>query len=147
VKVRTVMTKDVVACQPHSNLAEVATQMWHRDCGALPVVDALGHVAGMVTDRDICIAVAMKGRPADRISVQEVSTGQLFAVAPDDDLQTALNLMTTHQVRRLPVIDAHGALVGIVSMNDIVLRANEGADLPPAAIVDAMKGICAHRHP
>jgi CBS domain-containing protein len=109
------------------------------------VVDSRGHVVGMITDRDICIAVASRGRTAERISVHEVSTGQLVAVAPDDDVQNALTLMKTHQIRRLPVIDASGALIGIVSMNDIVLHASGRSGLPPTAIVDALKGICAHR--
>lgn len=144
--VRQLMVKDVHTCQPHSTVAEAASLMWHHDCGALPVVDAAGHVAGIVTDRDLCIATATRDRAASRIAVDEVMRGRVFTVAPEDDVQLALDRMREHQVRRLPVVDASGQLKGIVALNDLVLAANGRSAPSPAALLTTLKGICAHRH-
>jgi CBS domain-containing protein len=138
------MTADVAACRPDSNLAEVVTTMWHRDCGSLPVVGPDGHVAGMITDRDIAIAVATKGRTADRIEVREVMTGYVFGCAPEDSIQKALDTMRVRKVRRLPVVDDQGHLKGIVSFNDIVLHTSgkREAAASPVDVLEAMQGIC-----
>jgi CBS domain-containing protein len=143
-KVADLMTTDLVTCTPDTNLAEAAKRMWDRDCGILPVVDRHGHVAGLITDRDICMAVATKHRPASRISVSEVTAGRVVTVAPADDVEIALQRMAAHQVRRLPAIDQSGALKGIVSLNDIVLYGN-GLAASPEAVVEAMRRVCAHR--
>lgn len=144
--VRDIMTTDVSSCQQDTNVADVARTMWDRDCGVLPVVTSEGRVVGMITDRDICIAVATKGRTADRISVREVSAGPVYSCLPDDDVSGALETMKARKVRRLPVVDEQGHLRGIVSMNDILLHANGQRGVAPAAIVGALKGICEHRH-
>jgi CBS domain-containing protein len=143
-RVHEIMTTDVATCGPGTNLAEAAGMMWNRDCGVLPVVDASGHVTAVITDRDICMAAATKGRPASRIAVGEAASDRLFAVGPDDDLTTALQAMAAHRVRRLPVIGPAGELRGIVSINDIVLCADRH-EVPAPAILEAMQGICAHR--
>ncbi|MEW6212860.1 MAG: CBS domain-containing protein [Acidobacteriota bacterium] len=86
-KVQEVMTKDVKACFPDTNLAAAAALMWENDCGVLPVVVDNRQAVGVITDRDIAIAVGTKGRPAQEIRVDEVMTAQLFACAPDDDIK------------------------------------------------------------
>jgi len=145
-KVRDIMTTDVSSCQPEANLADVAKTMWDRDCGVLPIVTSEGRVSGMITDRDICMAVATKGRTADRISVREVSAGMVYSCLPEDQTGTALETMKMHKVRRLPVVDESGHLKGILSMNDVVLHANAKQGVAPAEIVGVLKGICEHRH-
>jgi CBS domain-containing protein len=144
-KVRDIMTTDLSSCQPETDLAAVAKTMWGRDCGIFPVVTNEGRVIGMITDRDICMAVATKGRTADRIAVREVGAGTLYSCLPDDDTRTALETMKTRKVRRLPAVDEHGHQ-GILSMNDIVLHANAARGNAPTEIVGALKGICEHRH-
>lgn len=144
-KVRDIMTTDVSSCRPESTLAEAARAMWDRDCGFLPVVSSEGRVVGVITDRDICMAVATKGRTADRISVGEVTEYKLYTCLAGDDVGAALKTMKTRQVRRLPVVDESGHLTGVVSMNDIVLHANAKRGVPPAEVVSALKGICEHR--
>src|SRR3990172_6727699 len=109
-KVREIMTTDVASCHPDTTLAESAAAMWDRDCGTLPVVTSEGRVTGMITDRDICIAVATKGRTADRIAVREVSAGHVCSCLPNDEIDQALETMKTHKVRRLPVVDEQGHL-------------------------------------
>ena len=75
ISVRDLMTSDVKSCRPDMNLAKAVKEMWEGDCGALPVVSDDSRVAGILTDRDICIAVATRGRSADRIAVHEVAQG------------------------------------------------------------------------
>lgn len=144
-KVRDLMTSDVKTCGPDTNLAEAVKNMWEGDCGALPVVNDEGRVAGMLTDRDICVAVATRGRSADRIAVRQVARNQvLHTCLADDEASVALQAMQAHKVRRLPVVDAEGHLRGIVSLNDIVTHAGAAS---PTDVVSALASICEHRRP
>ena len=120
-KVRDVMATVVHSCRPRINLAEAAASMWNFDCGSLPVVDHDGKVIGMITDRDICMAVATKGRIASHITVWETMTGKAHTCGEDDAAKTALGTMTAEKVRRLPVVDQEGMLRGFLSINDLVL--------------------------
>ena len=79
-RVRELMTSEVKTCRAETNLAEAVRDMWEGDCGALPVVNDEGRVIGMITDRDICIALATRGRSADRIAVREVAQGHAIPV-------------------------------------------------------------------
>lgn len=149
-KVQDVMTSNVMTCRPEDNLATVATKMWEDDIGVLPVVDEAGKIKAMITDRDIAIAAATKGRPAKDISVREVVSERLYPCHPNDDVQAALKTMRHEKVRRLPVVNEDGILQGILCMNDLVLRAEEakGRREPDISYEDAMntlKAICEHR--
>lgn len=149
-KVRDVMATVAHSCRPHTNLAEAGESMWNFDCGALPVVDHDGKVVGMITDRDICMAVATKGRIAAHITVWETITGKVYTCRPDDDVKTALKTMAAEKVRRLPVVDRDGRLQGLLSMNDLVLHAEatKGARVPDLSyedVIAALREICGHR--
>src|SRR5580765_876539 len=85
-KVQDVMTKGVEACSRDTNLAAVAMIMWRMDCGAVPVVSDGRTAVGMITDRDICVAVATKHRRAEEITVAEVVSDRLYRVRPEDDI-------------------------------------------------------------
>lgn len=142
-KVQEVMTVDVRTCRPDSNLAEAVKDMWEADCGALPVIATDGQIVGMITDRDISIAVATKGRTADRIAVREVASDQLVHTClADDDTTAALKTMQTFKVRRLPVVNAQGHLQGIVSLNDIATHAGAASS---ARIANTLASICERR--
>lgn len=148
-KVKDVMTGDAQACMPETSLAEAAALMWDNDCGTLPVLDIDRKVVGMITDRDICFGATTKNRAPSEISVGEVITGKVFACGPDEDIREALGTMRRERVRRLPVVGADGALEGIVSMNDVVLKAEEQTDgrapeLSYGDVVQTYKAICAH---
>jgi CBS domain-containing protein len=143
-KVREIMTSDVKACRPETNLAEAVTLMWDRDCGALPVVKSDGKVSGMITDRDICVAIVTRGQTADRIAVSDVTGGKAYTCAPDDDAVVALQTMKSQRVRRLPVVDAEGRLKGILSLNDVVTHTGAASS---TEIVSTMASICEHRRP
>ena len=134
---------DNKVCAIDDNLAAAASRMWDCDLGCLPVLDAQGRVAGMITDRDISVAVATKGRTADRIAVREVACDQLVHTCViGDDTTAALKTMQTYKVRRLPVVNAQGHLQGIVSLNDIVTHAGAASS---ARIVSTLASICDRR--
>ena len=147
-KVKDVMTGGAKACMPETSLAEAAALMWGHDCGALPVLDASGRVVGMITDRDICFGAATKNRAPSEIAVGDVITGKVYACGPEQDIREALGTMRRERVRRLPVIGEDGALLGILSMNDVALRAEGGggrkSELSYADVVETYKAICAH---
>ncbi len=147
-KVQELMTSNPQTCGPETNLAAAAMLMWDGDCGTLPVLADGGRVIGMITDRDICIAAATKHRDASDISVGEVMTGKVFSCGPEADVRDALKTMQDEKVRRLPVIDADGLLKGILSMNDVILKAEEtgkNSAISNADVVNAFKSICGQR--
>ena len=143
-RVRDLMTTDVRTCRPETNLAEAVRDMWDGDCGVLPVVNDEGRVVGVLTDRDICIAVATRGRPADHIAVHEVASGHVYTCLPDDDVAAALQTMKLHKIRRLPVIDADGHIHGIVSLNDVVTHTGAAS---ATDVVSTLASICERRRP
>ncbi len=155
-KVQEMMTQGVKSCNPEANLASAAMIMWGNDCGFVPIVSPDQKVLGVITDRDICMAVATKHRRAEEITVGEVSLSQhqpVFTCHPDDDLRGALETMSRQRVRRLPVINKEGVLVGVLSMNDIVLNAHE-LFIPKGKkavtsnyqdIISTYQSICEHR--
>jgi CBS domain-containing protein len=146
------MTANPKACTLTNNLAEAASLMWDNDCGILPVVAEGGKVIGLVTDRDICMAAATKARQLENIAVEDTISGKVFACKPEEDIRNALNTMKEKKVRRLPVVAADGTLVGMLSMNDVVLRAEEAKEkkmpeLSYGDVVSTFKSICAHLLP
>lgn len=142
--VRDLMTSDVRTCRPETNLAEVVRDMWEGDCGALPVVSDDGRVTGIITDRDICIAVATRGRAADRIAVRDVARDHVYTCLPNDDASAALQTMKLHKIRRLPVVDVDGHVRGMLSLNDIVTHAGAAS---PTDVVNTLASICEHQRP
>lgn len=146
-KVQEVMTQDVKACFPDTNLAAAAALMLQNDCGILPVVINGGNAVGVITDRDIAIAVGTRGRPPQELRVDEVIHGPVIACTPDDDVHTALKTMRKDKVRRLPVLSNDGVLKGILSLNDVVLHAQKGnKELDYDDVVSTFKAICEHPH-
>jgi len=143
-RVRELMTSEVRTCRAETSLAEAVREMWEGDCGALPVVNDEGRVIGMITDRDICIALATRGRSADRVAVREVAHGHVHTCLRDDDATVALQTMKAHKIRRLPVVDAEGHVQGILSLNDVVTHAGSAS---PTEVVNTLASICEHRRP
>ena len=140
-RVKEIMTTDVAVCGQDDDLARAAGLLFERDCGALPVVQD-GKVVGVLTDRDIAIAGATRGRALHEIRVSEVASQDVWACVPDDDLRTALDLMAANQVRRIPVVDSEDRLRGVLSLNDVLQRARGGSGSPsPSEIVAALKEI------
>lgn len=119
-KVNRIMTADPEACRPEESLTAAASIMWHRDCGAVPIVDAQRRVVGIITDRDICIGVTSLNARARGIRISEVMSGNPVTCTEDDHVDYALRLMAERQVHRLPVTDGDGVLVGMVSLVDLL---------------------------
>jgi CBS domain-containing protein len=148
-KVKEIMTRDAKVCDLNASVAEAAKMMWDNDCGVLPVLKDGKEIVGLITDRDICMGVAIRDRNPSGISVEEVMTGAIYSVTPDDDVHQALETMEQYKVRRLPVVDAEGLLKGVLSMNDLTLYAEEqaGRKAPELTFTDVMKtykAVCAH---
>jgi CBS domain-containing protein len=143
--VKSIMTSQVRSCSLRSTVAAAARIMSNRDCGIVPVLDAQQKLLGVVTDRDVCLAVAIRFRSPDELPVSEVMTTKVYTCSPDDDARAVLSLMKNHAVRRLPVVTADGRLAGLISLDDLVVRADshKGAAVPDADVFDALKSICA----
>ena len=124
-KVREVMTRKAIYCGPESTLEEASFLMRKHDCGFLPVIGDGGNVIGVVTDRDMCIALGTRNRKPSDVRVWDVMPHKLFTCMEGDDVHCALKTLRGARVRRLPVIDRDGSLGGIVSIDDIVLHARE----------------------
>jgi CBS domain-containing protein len=120
-KVRDIMTDNPKCCGPDTNLAAATELMWINDCGVLPVLDD-GKLTGIVTDRDVCIAVGTRNCRPSETTVKDVASRAVQTCTPDDDVHTAMATMRRAQVRRLPVTE-DGKVVGILALNDIILAA------------------------
>lgn len=144
--VRDIMVSEVKTCRPETNLAAAAQIMWANDCGVLPVLDDQGKILGMITDRDIAMALGSRNRAPSEIAVFEVKPDprELFTCAPEDDIHTALKTMREQGVRRLPVVNS-GQLRGILCLNEIALNAKKRGDLTYEDVVDTLKAVCEHR--
>ena len=145
-KIKDIMTTEVRTCSPGSNLSEAAALMLDGDCGILPVVDE-GRLVGIVTDRDMFIALATRNARASQLRVGDVARHTVFTCGPDDDVRAALETMKEHRVRRLPVTGFGDSVMGIVSMNDLVLAAGTRKPLRNEDVVETFQEICAHHHP
>ena len=107
-RVKELMTKDVSFCSPGTNAAAAAEIMWTRDCGVLPVLEDSGQVVGVVTDRDLFIALGTQNHNASELPVGTIMHREPAVCAPDDDVRNALKTMARQQVHRLPVVDESG---------------------------------------
>jgi CBS domain-containing protein len=146
VHVKDIMTSQPATCSPETNLAAAAALMLDADCGMLPVIDD-GRIVGVVTDRDMYIALATRGKRASELTGGEIAQAPVHTCSPDDDVHAVLETMKQHRVRRLPVAGFEGAIMGVVSMNDIVLAAGRRKGVRDDEVVAAMQAICSHHHP
>jgi CBS domain-containing protein len=124
-KVRDVMAKKASFCGPESTLEEASILMHKNNCGFLPVVGDGGNVVGVITDRDMCIALGTRNRKPSDVRVWDVIPHKLFTCMEGDDVHCALKTLRSARIRRLPVVDRDGTLVGVLSIDDIVVKARE----------------------
>ena len=146
--VEELMTKPIVTCLAQDSLDVAARKMWDADCGALPVVSGNGALVGILTDRDICMSTWSRGRLLKDIRVEDAMTKQVYSVKPEQELGVAELLMTEHQVRRIPVVDATNKPVGVISMNDLAREAERPGSKIKDGITRAihtLAAICAPR--
>ncbi|MET0385220.1 MAG: CBS domain-containing protein [Polyangiales bacterium] len=116
------MSMDVASCSMDDSMNRVAQLMWERDCGCVPIVDELSRVIGIITDRDVCMAAYTQGRSLAELPVSLACSRDVQTCRGSDSLARAEALMTRAQVRRLPVVDDAGVLVGLLSLGDLAHR-------------------------
>jgi CBS domain-containing protein len=113
--------KKVQYCNVNSNLSNVAKLMKENNCGALPVLNNEKQVVGIITDRDVALALVQNGTIIpDQIKVDHIMSHKVHTITPQDDVSTALKQMRTKQVGRLPVVDKDGKLQGIISLHNLL---------------------------
>ena len=122
--IRDVMTSNPRSLESGSNAVEAARLMRDENVGIVPIVEG-EKLVGTVTDRDIVTRVVAEGKTPDSVTVGEIASRELVTIDPQQDLDDALRLMARHQVRRLPVVEEDGKLVGIVAQKDVAMHASE----------------------
>jgi CBS domain-containing protein len=122
-----VMTKDVACCVPTDTVIKAAQLMKSKDIGSVPIVDnnQTKRLLGIVTDRDLTLAIIAEGREARTTKVEDVMTRSVVTCRAEDSAQEALDAMAEYQLRRIPVVDKDNKLVGIISQADVATRVNQ----------------------
>jgi CBS domain-containing protein len=141
------MSAEPVTCRPSDPLKMAAGLMWDYDCGALPGVDDDHRLVGIITDRDVCMASYSQGEPLHSVPVERSMSREAVSCYAEDTPLAVERKMRAHKVRRLPVVDPDGRVVGIVSINDLVRESSSiGAEpsqpgMSPAEIVETLSAI------
>ena len=126
-KIQEIMTKDPACVTPGTTVRDAAKVMQQEDTGIVPVVESEGtkRLIGVVTDRDLAIRVVAEGRDGNTRVSEVMSSGRLATLRPDADVDEAMDRMADEQVRRIPIVDDRGALVGIVAQADVVRKTRD----------------------
>jgi CBS domain-containing protein len=134
-----IMTPDPACCTPDSTAQDAALLMKENDCGSIPVVETLETrvLVGTVTDRDLAIRGLATGRGPDT-QIRELMTNDPIAAAPEDEVEIVREVMVAQQVRRVPVVDENGAVVGIVAQADLALEDGAASDQEVGRIIEAI---------
>src|SRR3954465_621567 len=130
-----IMTKSPITVRPDDSARKAAGLMKDNHVGPIPVLDQERKLVGMVTDRDLAIKVVAEGRPAET-KVGDVMSRDLFTCGPNDNVKEAIKMMETHQVRRVPIVDDQGHLLGIVAQADLATRTGK-----PERVAEAVETI------
>jgi CBS domain-containing protein len=135
--VKQIMQVDILFCRREDRLSRATQLMWDGDVGVLPVVDEDMRPVGMITDRDICMATYSQGLPPQALSVCGAMARVVFTCGPEYSLEQAQEIMRQNQVRRLPVVDETGRLVGLITLGDIAREAMRPRRLQRDAVTPA----------
>jgi CBS domain-containing protein len=121
-----VMTRDPACCQPGDSVVDVASIMKQQDVGSVPVVESRENrrLVGIVTDRDLVVKVLAGRRAVEHATVNDAMTANPVCCREADEIGHVLDLMKDRQVRRMPIVDGAGRLVGIIAQADIATRVN-----------------------
>jgi len=137
-KCNEVMTKKPVCCLPNDMVAKVAQLMKSKDIGPVPIIEneQTKKLVGIVTDRDLALKIVAEGRDAKSTKAEEVMTRKVVTCRGEDDVQKALDAMSEHQLRRIPVVDNDNRIVGIIAQADVATRVDQ-----PAKTAEVVKDI------
>jgi CBS domain-containing protein len=120
-----IMTPNARSCRPDDTLAAAAMAMCEADCRFLPVVDEAGRPIAVVTDGDICLLGSTSHRRLSDMFVRDAMSGPPATCRSGDDVLDAVRVMRERRIRHLPVVGSEGVLEGVLSLTDIVLKAEE----------------------
>jgi CBS domain-containing protein len=135
-KARDVMTSNCECVSENDSILDVAKQLSEKDVGSMPICGEDDRLKGMVTDRDIVVKVLAQGKDPSSTTAGDIAQGKPVTIGADDSIEEALDVMSEHKVRRLPVIDGHD-LVGIIAQADIA------TELPEEKVGDLVEAISA----
>jgi len=126
-KCNEVMTKNPVCCLPNDAVSKVAQLMKSKDFGSVPVIEneQTKKLVGIVTDRDLALKIVAEGRDPKSTKAEEVMTRKVVTCRAEDDLQKALDAMSGHKLRRIPVVDNNNGIVGIIAQADVATRVDQ----------------------
>lgn len=126
--IKELMTPNPVCVDPHDSAADAARRMRDVESGAILVAED-GHLKGLLTDRDIVVRAIAEGRDPSQVEVREICSADVQALAPDDDVERAIQLMRDQHIRRIPVVEEGDRPVGIVSIGDLALARDQTSAL------------------
>jgi len=138
-RVADIMARTIEFIPPEASVQAAATLMGEIDVGALPV-GTDEDLQGIVTDRDILFRVVAAGRDSARVRVREIMSSLIYSCGPDDTIEAAMDMMSSYHVRRLPVQDEAGAVVGWVTLSDIARRLLLDTGTVRAALAELTEG-------
>jgi CBS domain-containing protein len=126
-QVKEIMTREPMCCTPETSLTDVARMMVEQDCGGIPIVDSMQsrRPVGVITDRDIAIRVVAVGKDPSRVTARECMSSPVVTVTPETEVDSCCQVPEQHQVRRVPVVNEHGEVCGMVAQADIATFAPE----------------------
>lgn len=142
-RVEDLMTRQVVTCSPDDSLQHAAQLMWEGDLGCLPVCrgDDGRRVAGIITDRDVCMSACLQRKPLLDMKVSDAMARLVQVCRPSDPLAQAERIMCEFRVRRLPVVDENGILVGLIALADLAREAQRQQPLQKRQITGNDVGV------
>jgi len=148
-RVEQLMTKQVQSCRPDDTLERAAQLMWDHDCGSLPVCSGAdaSRTVGMITDRDIAMCGMFHPKPLCDLPVSEAMARNPRTCRPTDAIEDAEKIMRDAQIRRLPVVDDDGRLIGMISLADLAReaareRTRQSPRVTETEIGDTLAAIC-----
>jgi len=118
-RIKDVMTHPPVTCRTDMHMDAVVRLMSEFDCGMVVLVDRAGRLAGVITDRDVCLAMLKYGQTLADTRISDVVENQVFSCGADDRLESAIGLMRDLLIRRMPVTDDAGIPIGVLSIDDV----------------------------
>jgi CBS domain-containing protein len=143
--VSTLVHRYIVTCSDRDTLEHAARLMWVNTIGCLPVVSPERRVIGVLTDRDICMAAYLHGAPLRSITVSSVMSKELVTCRVRDEVCDVQQMMRERQIRRVLAIDDDGALIGMVSLDDLACAADANR-LPSAEVAATLAAASRDRH-
>jgi len=140
------MSHPAITCNVNESLARAAQLMWDHDCGVVAVVREDGKLAGVITDRDLCMAAFTQGRPLGEILVNSTMSRDVISAPLNLDIMAVAKLMAEHQVRRVPIVDADRRPLGMISLNDLAIECvSPDTLMKNGDVARTLASVCRHR--